>query len=102
MPEVMKTIRKDELERLAGLGRVVSGHRTSFKSKPPAPATAPARPDPVPLAAAESMQATARLMDMIRERLELIEGRKPMSYKFTINRDSRGFIESVDAVPVGQ
>lgn len=96
-----KSISKAQLQRAKERGMVVSSAPKKAVEKPaPTPAPPPVDNSAI-TAAADSIKNSAALMDTIRSKLEGMGSAPARAYRFTVNRDKRGFIESVDAVPVG-
>lgn len=98
----MRKISEKQLKDLHLRGRVVGRGKKPepIKQAPPEPVKASETNADFAKAAADSMRQSAVLMNAIRERIETIEGKPAPSYRFTINRTSSGYIDSVDAVPV--
>lgn len=96
-----KRVSSRELEDLRGSGAKVT---VSRKPEREDPAPVPAGPTPVEAAMfelASTMSYSQRaIAAQIAETLERSNTTKPTAFRFTIKRDKRGLIESMDAIPI--
>lgn len=114
----MRKVTQAELDKMQQGGakvrkKIGSKPRAVKKAEPaPAPAPAPEKPlkeitalaesvDKATTEMAASTRETNRAILALQKKLTEQPAPKPASYKFTINRDSYGYIETVDAVPGG-